>query len=1092
MSLQANGAVLPKFKLTTMRKLFSIIFAVLILPAWIYAQGITSGSISGHVINEQNELLPGAIVTAIHMPSGSKYITATQKDGNFNLQSVRVGGPYTIIISYTGYETDTVKNAQVILGEDLNLQEVLHVKSTHLSTLEVSATKNTIMTSSKNGAGNVMNRNQISSLPTISRSMTDFTRLTPEAGGNGMLGKGGKSNNVSIDGAAFNNAFGLGLESANTPGANANAQPISLDAIEQISVDLSPYSVKQSGFTGAGVNAVTRSGDNEFRGSVYYYFRNQQLIGQQVGSIQIPRTDFNEHTFGFRVGGPIIKNKLFFFGNYEAVNSTQPGAAYIAGRANSGGKNVSNISAGSLDTLSAFLQSAYQYNAGSYEQYNIPIENKKFLVKLDWNINDKNKASLRYNQLTSSSSFGATSSLNAIGYSNNGFSRNNNIYSITGELSSILSNRASNRFFVSYTSLPDYRNYFGTLFPVVNITDNGKTYTFGTNNAARNNSVEQKISQVQDDISYTLSRHKLSAGVSFQYFNFSNDFTINPQGTYTFNSLANFYNAAPAGTNTPVGVSTGMGLPSGYSLNYTVQPGRAVTHVNPKMSQLGVYIQDEWAVTNALKLTGGVRLDAISFIGTPTNNPAVTGMSFQDAAGHTENFSTNTSPGTKMLLSPKLGFNWALTQDRSVQLRGGTGIFTGNVPFTYISATFGTNGLNEGAISATNAAAAANYPFSPVPAYYKPKDGTTSSTYEVDLVSKHFKLPQSWRSTLAVDWKLPSNFIASIEGIYSKDINAPFYQNVNLNTSTAVTATDGRMQYASNRINPTITGAYLLKNINLGRQYFLTASVNRQFSGGWFTALSYTYGNAKDGFSFLSTTASGAFNALPVVGNSNAPVLAYSQFDLRHRVVASTSYKFNYLKNRLSTSVGLFFEAAQQGRGSYTYGGTGDVNKDGVTSNDLIFVPKDISQINLVASPTATVQQQWDALNAFISGSKYLSSRRGMFAERNGVLLPWYYQADMRVAQDLSAWLLKNKARNTLEFTVDILNLTNLLDKNWGEYKIMANTTPITALSASTFQVNPALLKQGEFVPDTNLSSTINPSASSRYRVQIGIRYSFN
>jgi hypothetical protein len=1055
---------------------FSLLVAVLLLPVLIYAQGVTSGSIVGRVTNEKGEVLAGAIVSAIHTPSGSKYITATQKDGSFSIQGVRVGGPYTIVISFTGYETDTVKNARVVLGEELNLQEILRFKSTSLSAYTVSAHKNSIMTSSKNGSGNVVDRNQLNSLPTISRSLNDFTRLTPQAGGNGLLGKGGKSNNVSIDGAAFNNAFGLGTETASTPGANTNAQPISLDAIEQLSVDLSPYSVKQGGFTGAGVNAVTRSGDNEFRGSVYYFFRNQNLISKKVDKINIARTDFSEHTVGFRIGGPIIKDKLFFFGNYEEVKSTQPGAAYIAAGSGANGSNVSNVRAGTLDTLASFLKTTYNYDPGSYENYTIPIENKKFLIKLDWNINDKNKASLRYNQLTSSSSFGATSSLNAIGYSNNGFSRVNDVYSITGELNSILSNKSGNRFFASYTSLPDYRGYFGSLFPMVNIIDNGKTYTFGTNNAARSNRVDQKIVQLQDDFSYILNKHKLSAGASFQYFNFSNSFTINPQGTFIFSSLASFYNSAS---------------PSAYSLNYTVQPGRAVTYVNPKMSQSGVYVQDEFFIAQALKLTGGLRLDAISFIGEPTNNTAVEGMTFQDAGGQSEKFSTGTSPGTKILLSPRVGFNWALTQTHSVQLRGGTGIFTGNVPFTYISATFGTNGLNEGAIVANNTAAAA-YPFNPTPAYYKPANGSTSNTYEVDLVSKNFKLPQTWRSTLGMDWRLPKDFVASIEAIYSKDLNAPFYQNVNLNSSNTTTATDGRLQYVSNRINPTVTGAYLLRNISMGRQYFITASLNKQFSRSWFATLSYTYGNAKDGFSFLSTTASGAFNAVPVAGNSNTPVLAYSQFDLRHRVVTSASYKINYLNDRMSTSFGLFFEAAQQGRASYTYGGTGDVNKDGVTGNDLIFVPKDLSQINLVASSTATVQQQWDALNTFIAGSKYLNSRRGKFAERNGVLFPWYYQADLRIAQDLSAFLPKNKIKNTLEFTIDILNVTNLLNKNWGVYKVMANANPVTALSASTFQVNPALLQQGEFVPDTNLSSAINPAASSRYRIQMGVRYSFN
>lgn len=1067
------------------------VLLVLLLPITILAQGVTTGSILGSIKNEKSEILPGAMVAAKHIPSGSKYFTVSQKDGSFSIPNVKVGGPYQIIISFTGYLTDTIQNGQIKLGEELVLQVLLQSKTTNLSNITVKGRRNTILTSNKNGSNTIVSRETINNLPTISRSLSDFTRLTPQASANGMLGKGGKSNNISIDGAAFNNSFGLGTETASVPGANANSQPISLDAIEQISVDVSPYNVKQGGFTGAGVNAVTRSGDNEFRGSVYYFFRNQNQIGQDVKSTTVPRTDLSESTIGFRFGGPIIKNKLFFFGNYEEVKNIQPGAPFRASRNNISGSDVSNVRAGTLDTISNFVNSAYNYSPGSYENYNIPTESKKFLIKLDWNINEKNKASIRYNQLNSFSNFAATSSLNAIGFSNNGYSRNNDIFSITGELNSNFNSKVSNRLFASYTSLPDYRNYLGTLFPIVNINDNGKTYTFGTNNAARENTVGQKVLQIQDDINFTFNKHKISVGSSFQHFNFSNGFTINPQGSFTFASLANFYNASPVGTQTPIGTSTGLGLPSAYSLNYTVQKGNAVTFVNPKMSQLGLYVQDDFFASNLFKLTAGIRVDAISFIGKPVNNPAVEAMTFQNELGQPEKYSTETSPGTKVAVSPRIGFNWAITENRSVQLRGGTGIFTGNIPFAYISASYAVNGLNEGSIVA-NGAAAANYPFNPTPAFYKPSNGATNSTYEVDLVSKNFKLPQTWRSTLGLDFKLPMDFVASLELVYSKDINAPFYKNVNLNSANTTTGYNGRFQYTTNRINPTVTGAYLLSNINMGQQLFVTASLNKQFSKNWFSSVSYTYGNSKDGFSFRSTTASGAFNFMPVVGNSNIPVLANSEFDLQHRIVASASYKINYAKDKMSTSIGLFFEAARQGRASYTYAGTGDVNKDGATINDLIFIPKDISQINLVASSTATVQQQWDALNTFISSSKYLNSRRGMFAERNGVIYPWYAQADLRIAQDFSALLLKKSTKNTIQFTMDILNVTNLINKNWGVYQTLTNATPITALSSSTFQVNPTLLQQGEFISDTKLNSTINSAASSRYRIQFGIRYIFN
>ncbi|MEC3874217.1 TonB-dependent receptor [Chryseobacterium salviniae] len=1070
------------------RNLFSIAVFCLINSA--YGQNVTTGSISGTVSNEKNENLSGAIISAIHQASGSKYLTTSGESGNFTLQNLRVGGPYIITIKKDNYKTDEITNVKVILGEDLLINSILFSKTASIEEVTVKGKRSKILTSSKNGSGIALGLNEISSMPTISRSINDFTRLTPQAGSVGMLGKGGKTNSITVDGAAFNNTFGLGMESANMPGGNTNSQPISLDAIEQISVDLSPYNVKQGGFTGGGINVVTRSGDNKFRGSVFTFFRNENLIGNKVRNLTVGRTDFTETTYGFRFGGPIVKNKLFFFTNFESVESTMPGASYVARRNDASGDNISNLLASDLDALSNFLINTYNYNPGQYENYGISNKSKKLLAKLDWNINDKNKFSLRYNQLNSSSDFGSTSTLNAVGFSNNGYQRFNEIYSITGELNSNISDKITNRAFISYTSMPDYRKYLGDIFPLVTINDKGKTYTFGTNNAARGNTIEQKILQIQNDFSYKLNKHLISAGLGIQNFDFSNTFTLNPQGTYIFNSLADFYNAAPQGSPTPVGISSGLGKPSAYSINYTLQPGNETTYIGSGMNQFSFYAQDEYALSKKFKLTFGQRIEMVSFKGNVAINQNVEHMKFQDANGAEMNYSTGNIPGARVLFSPRLGFNLDLSNNRSLQLRGGTGIFTGNSPFTYISAAFGTNGLNEGSIFATGPAAA-NYPFSTNPSAYIPSNPMVNTTYQLAFVSKKFKMPQVWRSTLGIDWKLPKNFVVSLEGIYSKDMNAPFYQNINLNSATT-TILNGRERFTSNRINQNVTGAYLLTNIDMGYQYFITATLNKQFSSDFFINLSYTYGEAKDGFSFRSTSPAGAYNALPVVGNGNKPVLSHSEYELKNRLVLGGSYKLKYLGGKLGTTIGLFFEAAQQGRSSYVYGGTGDVNGDAVIGNDLIFVPGDLSQINLVASPNATVQQQWEALDKFISNSGYLKSRRGQFAERNGVLNPWYSQIDLRLSQDFTGFFFKNKAENTLQFTVDILNFTNLLNKNWGTYKVLSNPMPITAVSPTTFQVNPSLLSNSEFVPDTSLNSAINPAASSRYRIMLGLRYTFN
>ncbi|WP_131538811.1 TonB-dependent receptor [Pedobacter nototheniae] len=1050
----------------------------------LYAQGVTTGNITGIVSDGKNSPIPGVTITAIHTSSGSRYRVGTAADGRFNILNVKVGGPYQIIASYLGYLPDTINNVEVTLGADLNVAITLSEATANLKEITVRSTLAGRIV--KSGASLSIGKEQLAALPSISRSLSDFTRLVPQAGSAGMIGKGGKSNNLSIDGAAFNNSFGLGGDGNAIPGAFTGAQPISLDAIEQISVELSPYDVKQSGFTGAGINVVTKSGDNELKGSVYTFYRDENLIGQKTRDTKIPRTDFSETTYGFRLGGPIIKNKLFFFVNYENVKNTTPATSIIPARTGLSGDNIANIKADDLDALSSFLKTNYNYEAGQYENYKNEAKSNKFLIKLDWNINDKHKASLRYNQLNSDASLGGTNSKNTINFGNSRYKRNNNIYSITGELNSRLSDRSSNRIFASFTSLPDYRTYLGTPFPFVSINDNNNVYNFGTDRATKDNRVAQQNLQVQNDYTLILSGHKITTGLSVQYLNVSNSFTYTPLGAFGFNSVSSFYNSAPAGTVTPIGASTGLGLPSSYNLSYTLQENRSVTFSNPKILQGGFYLQDEISKIKNLSITPGIRVDLVSFLNKSTNNSDVETMSFQNAMGGEEKYRTANNPGTKILFSPRIGFNWNVLGNRLLQVRGGTGIFTGLIPFVYIEKTYGLNGLNEGNINATAPADVAHYPFSPDPNHYIPTDKKAPAQYELDLVSPQFKMPQTWRSTLAIDVALSSKTMFSIEALYSKDINAAYYRNANLNYNTATTDANGRLVYAQPRINNSITGAYVLNNTHLGKQLFLTASVTQKFNNHLSASLAYTHGIAKDAYSFRSTTPSSAFNAIPIVGNANIPVLSYSDFDLRHRFIGNLSYQINYAKDKLTTRIGLFFEGVQQGRGSYVYGGTGNVNNDQVAANDLIFIPAKQSDINLIDKTISgtlfTADQQWQALDNYINNSSYLKKYRGQYAQRNGVINPWYFRLDFKLAQDFSA--LIGKKKNTIELTVDILNFTNLLNKNWGYAKNFNNSQLITAESRNTFSVNPNNLGQGEFLYDTSLDS--------RYRIQFGVRYNFN
>lgn len=1066
--------------------LFLLLLAVMMtLPVGsVLGQGVTGSTLSGTVSDAEGPL-PGATVEVIHVPSGTKSGTICSANGTFNIQGLRVGGPYTIKLSYVGYQSQTITDVQLNLGEDAVFNIKLENDSQLLEEVVVSASRNAGMKKeTKGGVGMVLNKAALTMMPTVSRSINDFTRLLPQAGSQGILGKGAKSNNMTIDGASFNNFFGLGGEGGGMPGVNAGAQPISLDALDQIAIEASPYDVKLGGFTGAGINVVTKSGDNTIRVSVYDYFRNQSFAGRKIKDARLPETDFTENTVGFRIGGPIVKNKLFFFANVEHTRKTTPVTNILMKREGLSGANISTVEAGTMDALSQFLQHQYGYNPGNYEGVDRNQESVKFLVKLDWNINLDHKLSIRYNQLNAKSLNGNLGTVTSGRFDGLLYDRKNEIYSVTAELNSKINSRLSNRLFGAFNSMPDYRSpYRSHIFPLVNITDGGSTIAFGTDAAANDNRVEQKVYQLQDELTYLVGKNKFTAGFNWQYMNLSNNFTLNPQGTFNFNSLADFYNSTPAGTVTPTGISDGTGLPAKYTLNYTVQPGRTMTYSNPKISQLGIYLQDEITFNQRFVLTAGLRFDIISILNKPANNPAVQDMVFQTAFGSLVKYNTSQTPGTKLLFSPRLGFNWKLDEEQNLTFKGGIGMFTGVIPFVYIEKQYSINGMNEGAINASGADAA-GYPFNPGNAFYKPANGGTLSSYELNLVSRDFKMPQVMRTSLGLDYRLPHNWKIGVEAIYSKDFNSPYYVNANLDQTTVTTAVDGRTYYTNNRLNGKITNAYVLERTNKGYQMFLTASLKKVFESGLAFSLAYTYGESKSPYEFPSTTPGGAFNAVPVAGNPNIPDLAYSTFDLRHRLIGDLSYRASYVKGRLATTVGLFIHASQQGRASYIYAGNGDVNGDGSQKNDLIFVPADKSQINLVeyksGDRTVTVDEQWKALNQFIENSAYLKSRRGKFAERNGAINPWYMQADLHLAQEF----LVDKRKHKFEITLDILNLPNLLNKNWGVIKTAANTTPITAKTKDTFTVSPENLQKGEYVPLVDQSSA--------WGLQIGFRYTFN
>ncbi len=1025
---------------------------------------------------------------ATHLPSGTTYGNATRDNGQFDLLNMRIGGPYEIKVSFVGYETFVENNVQLALGKTYETRVTLSEGGAQkLNEVVVRGNRDGQINPDRTGAVTNISSTAIRTLPTISRSQEDFTRLTPQASGQSFGGRNTLYNNFSLDGSIFNNSFGL---DSPTPGGQTGSQPVSLDAIEQIQVSLAPYDVRQGGFTGAGINAVTKSGTNDFKGTAYTFFRNENLIGERIEGAKVQNPDLQFNQSGFALGGPIIKNKLFFFTNAELTRQTDPGqtfrpatSAAEAQQAQSGQLNgVSRVLQSDLDLIRQRLQSVYGYDPGVYQGFNYRTYSDKILAKLDWNVNPSNTFSIRYNYLKSYREQGphpiaiAPSSrvpgVNTLQFSNSGYTINNNLNSIVAELNSTFGNgKFSNKAQASYSAFRDKRDLpSSTFFPQIDITQGGTTYTtVGTEQFSANNLLNQNIYQFTDNLSYFAGAHIITGGVNYERFNFVNGFNLQRYGYQRLevDSLLKY---------------TQPGQPGFLDLNArAADGGRApIKQVDVTVAQLGLYVQDEYQVNPALKLTLGVRADMPIYSTDVAPNPQISAATFQNSKGEATKVDVSEFPSSKPLFSPRLGFNYTSQGDGAkTQIRGGTGIFTGRIPFVWIS----------------NQASNSQFDFAPPP--------FGGSTFQINSTGRDFRFPQVWRSNLAIDQELPGGIIGTIEAIYSKDRNAAIHRNYNLVTPTQQLAgADNRLIYPASgpRINPVFNGpgntftslnagVIALENTNKGYQYSLTGQLRKEFANGFYATGAYTYSQAKDITSNPGEIAGDAFQRLPVVSNPNQPQLAFSDFGLQHRFIAAAGRRFAYADDKLATTVGFFFEAGQGNRFSYTY--AGDLNRDGISGNDLIFVPASPDQVNLVPYTTSTGQvvtaaQQWQQLDAYINQDDYLSTRRGQYAERNGALSPWYTQLDAKLAQDFSIKTSGGR-KNTLQLSLDILNLGNLLNRSWGNRQFVGNNRLIeTNYSVATPNTPEYTFRGGN---QTFFTST---DLASRWRAQVGVRYIFD
>ncbi|MCI0554702.1 MAG: TonB-dependent receptor [Anaerolineae bacterium] len=1003
------------------------------------------------------------------------------------------------------------------LGQDLKIDFVLPEEAVEIGEVQVVAERGAILSASRTGAATAVSNVAIQSLPTITRNISDFTRLTPQASGNSFVGQDNRLNNVTVDGSYFNNSFGL----AGSPGERTGVAPISLDAIEQIQVNIAPYDVRQGNFVGAGVNTVTKSGTNEFSGSAYYQFRNEGLVGEDAKDEKFIPGKFEYKQIGLRLGGPIVQNKLFFFGSFEDDDLTEPGTDFTA---NLGSETVAGnktrVLASDLDQLSSFLRSNFGYDAGGYQGYDFKTPALRFIGKLDFNLNTRNKLSVRYNHLDSdtdvlmsnSSSLGngnRRTNTNALNFQNSNYKILENIRSIVGEWNSILGDNMANNLLIGYTHNDESRGFVGTFFPMVDVLKDGSTYTsFGFEPFTPNNELRYWSFQLQNNFTMYTGDHNLTFGLSAERYESENVFFPGSQSVYVYNSLADFYDAADdfLGDSSSVPGHVPVQLRR-FQVRWSNIPGQEKPIQPLEVFYSGIYGQDEWQVTKNLRLTLGLRVDAPFFGDTGFKNAEVDGFNFRDENGNTVKYSTDKLPDTNILWSPRFGFNLDLTGDRNTQVRGGTGIFTGRPAYVWISNQIGENGVLTGFEQLDNTTAR---PFNPDPNRYKPSNvtGAPAASYGLAFTNPDFKFPQLWRSNLAVDQKLPWwDLIGTAEFVYGRDVNGIYYINANLappNTNFA--GADSRPRWTSgNRINSKITSAIVLKNQNEGYSWNLAASLEKPFDNGLYAKAAYSYGVAKNTVD-PGSIAFGSWNNNQHSGDPNNPGVAFSTNSPGHRVFAALSYRKEYFKFG-ATTVSLFWEGSRNfpadpfsfasRTASYTF--SGDLNGDGGTSNDLIYIPRDASEMNFQeytsSGRTFTVAEQQAAWEAFIQQDPYLSKHRGEYAERGAISLPMVYRADFSIAQDLFSNVAGK--RNGLQFRVDFLNVGNLLNKNWGVGQRLVTTQPLivpTSAQGGPADAQGRVQYRLRSIGGQLISKTYEQTATEFdvFRVQFSLRYNFN
>jgi Carboxypeptidase regulatory-like domain len=1114
-----------------------IIIFILFLSAIGYSQ-VTNSSISGNVKSSNGNSIAGASVAVIHVPTGSKYFANTDFDGSFSVPSVKPGGPYTVKVTFVGYKPSIVEDLNTSLGNTTSVKIILQEETNTLKeVVVVTKTKSGIISKSRTGASQQFSTREINSIPVIgSRNINAITKYNANAGSNGSFGgQDSRLNNFTIDGSVFNNGFGLGNDTQ--AGGRTNSTAISLDAIEQLQVNIAPYDVRQSGFVGSGINAVTRSGTNNLEFSAYNTFRNNSKsnLGTHAGNVDLTPAQLSETILGARIGAPIIKNKLFIFANFEKVENISPAISFTANGSPNAGAQTSLANYSDLQSVSTNLQNNFGYATGPFENYDRVVASKKFLTRLDWNINDNHKFSIRYVFHDSSSdvgisnsytgnNFGSRSGSNSLSFKNSGYVIQDNTRSIVAELNSKLSEKWSNNFIAGYDKQIEDRALQGASFPTIDILNPANPtavlITAGLDPFTPGNKLDYSTLHFTDNVTKLAGKHTLLFGFNFERFISNNLFFPGSNANYTFKDLATFL--AASNESSTLGGAPGVNpanLPLAFQYRYSALPGGVEPLQILKSNKIDLYFQDEYKVLENLKLTFGIRASRTSFENTALENPVITPLTFANGA----KFNTGDMPDAQILFEPRIGFNLDLKNDGTTQIRGGSGIFTGRPPFVFLSNAIGNNGVLTGFTDARTPSAILQgngtplvpgpaFGFTPNPGqYFTPAAAAPPSSYDLALTDKNFKFPQVWKTNIALDQKLPFGFIGTIEGIYGKNLNTINYYNANLDAPIGTfSGPDPRPVYAGNgntnglRINNNVQNAIVLTNTNKGDFYSTTLKLEYPYKKGLWGSLAYTHSQATDLLNAGSIASSTYGAAKSITSNNNLPV-SNAINNTPNRVVGVLGYRIEYGKKYgAATSINIGYIGEQASPISYTYGG--DQNGDGTSGNDLMFIPKvatDLTFTNItqnVGGSTLvlyTAAEQAAAFDKFIDQDAYLSTRRGQYAERNASTLPMLNRLDLSITQDFYIKIAGKK--NSFQFRADILNFGNLLNRNWGVSQRFTTQNALVSrgnITTPTGTLTPQYNLQFQTEPDGTrhlITDTYQKNASTFdvWTAQFTIRYTF-